>query len=449
MKLFRTLITIALTGLAACGGVDVEQAQICEYVVEALEEPTVRVDIVERSVDPDAENAVMIRYEARRPGDAAVGHWVSCRFAGSGLDVERLVLTGVATDRRGALSQSRVHMLHRFWLRKFEALAAVKGAGDDDGRSLTRHLLYFLQLSLNALSVSCVYGLLAMAYTLIYGIIGRINLAFGEFAMLGAYATLVGVHLFSGTDVALALALVTVLAAAVLTGALWGWTAERTVFRPLLRGSSQAVLIATIGLAIFLQEAVRLSHGARERWVQQIFGDTHTIAAVSGFSAVVTTFQLVIVAATVFLFVIHRRYLERSRFGLDWRACAQDSGMATLCGVDAGRTLRLTFALGGAYAAMAGCVVTLYYGGASFYMGTLLGFKALTAAIVGGIGSVTGAIVGAVVIGFVETYWSGYLEIAYRDIAVFGLLAVVLIFRPEGLVARSTDALTGRISTSR
>ena len=123
--------------------------------------------------------------------------------------------------------------------------------------------------------------------------------------------------------------------------------------------------------------------------------------------------------------------------------------MATLCGVDAGRTLRLTFALGGAYAAMAGCVVTLYYGGASFYMGTLLGFKALTAAIVGGIGSVTGAIVGAVVIGFVETYWSGYLEIAYRDIAVFGLLAVVLIFRPEGLVARSTDALTGRISTSR
>lgn len=443
------IVVLSALFLGACGQVDVEQAKICEYVVEALEGRAAEIEVLGRVVDSDAENAVIVRYRARLAGAAKSEHWISCRFGGAGLDIERLELTGVVSDHRGELAKTQLHLLRRFWLGKFEALAAVKGAGEGDGQSVYKSLLYFSQLCLNALVVSAVYALLAMAYTLIYGIIGRINLAFGEFAIIGAFVTLLGFLLFSGSGVGLPLALVTVLAAATATGALYGWVSERIIFRPLLGGSSQAVLIATIGLAIFLQEFVRLSQGARVRWVQQVLGDPHTIAATPGFTMVVTPFQMVIVVAVGLLFVAHRRYLDRSRFGLDWRACAQDVRMASLCGVDPERTLMLTFALGGAYAALAGYTVTLYYGVASFYMGTMLGFKALTAAIVGGIGSVTGAILGAVVIGVVETFWSGYLEIAYRDIAVFTLLAMVLIFRPAGLVATPVIELTSGFSTSR
>jgi branched-chain amino acid transport system permease protein len=428
-----------LLTVAACSDVDVEQARVCELLLPVLEDPGVSVRVLAREVDPKAEHGVVVRYRAGTAAGISAERWVACRFAGGGFAMDRLQLTGVATDRHGAMSDVQLFMLRRFWLGRFEAQAGVRGGALPGPRSPGLAALYFLQQAVNTLAVSCVYGLLAVAYTLVFGLIGRINLAFGELAMIGAYVTLLGVHALTvGGGIAVPMTLVAVLGLAAASSAAYGRATEFVVFRPLRGSPSQAVLIATVGLGLFLQEFVRLSQGARERWLQPVLGDVHALATAQGFTLVITDFQLLIVALMVVLVVVHRRLIERSRFGLAWQACAQDSGMAALCGVDADRTAAATFLLSGAYAGIAGWVIMLHYGGISFYMGTVLGFKALTAAVVGGIGSVPGAVLGGLFVGFVEIFWSAYLPTAYRDVAVFGLLAAMLIFRPHGLVARPT-----------
>ncbi|HLT02259.1 MAG TPA: branched-chain amino acid ABC transporter permease LivH, partial [Geminicoccaceae bacterium] len=199
---------------------------------------------------------------------------------------------------------------------------------------------------------------------------------------------------------------------------------------------SQALLIATLGLAVFLQEALRLLQGAEERWVQPVFSAAHDLGATPGFALTVNTSQILVVAIAGALYAALWFLMAQSAFGRAARACADDAPMAALCGVDVGRTVALTFALGAAYAAIAGFVVLLRYGGASFYDGFLLGFKALTAAILGGIGSVPGAMLGGILIGLLEIFWAGYLSLAYKDVATFALLAVVLIWRPHGLLGQ-------------
>ena len=433
MACFRKLVLLLFIPLlSSCSEVDVEQARACEHLIAAFEENSATAEIVAREADPEAAGTVIIRYRV-----AGEEHWVSCRFAGAGLETERLTLEGVATDRKGPLSAIQLQILRRFWLQNLEALAAARGAAAVDREKLLSHLLYFLQQVVNSLTVCAVYGLLAMAYTLVYGIVGRINLAFGELLMIGGYVTLLGVYLFAFAGAAvLPLALVAIAVLAAGFTSLYGWTIERLVFRPLRRSGTQAVLIATIGLAIFLQEYVHLAQGSRERWLQPVLSETHVLASAHGFTLVITTFQALIVLLVACAYLTHLKLVDRSRFGMAWRATAQDGVMATLCGIDAGRTVALTFVLGGAYAGVAGCLLALYSGGVSFYMGTVYGFKALTAAIVGGIGSVPGAMLGGLLIGLLETFWSGYLTIAYRDVVVFGMLAAILVFKPEGLLSR-------------
>jgi branched-chain amino acid transport system permease protein len=419
---------------AACSEVDIEQARDCEVLIPALEEPAATVEILRREADPTAENAVVIHYRSRGSSGPAETHWVACRFGGADFARDRRDLKAVATDRDGAFSEIRLQILRRFWLSSVESQAAVQPVAPD---AAVDPLLYLLQQIVNALVVCSLYGLLAVAYTLVYGIIGRINLAFGELSMIGAFATLLGVALFAvAGGVILPLALLAALAFAMSVSALYGWATERVVFRPLRGSASQAPLIATIGLAVFLQEYVRLAQGSRDYWLQPVFSDSYLIAGAGDFPVLVTLTQILIVGLTAGLYAAHRWLVEPSGFGLAWQACAQDTRMAALCGVDVDRPVSLTFVLGGAYAASAGFMITLYYGGVNFHMGTLLGFKALTAAIVGGIGSVPGALLGGILIGLLETFWSGYLTVAYKDVAVFGLLAVVLALRPEGLLGK-------------
>lgn len=438
------LATLAALALAGCGEVDVEQVRVCARLIPALEAPGAEIEVGPGTTDATAEHAVRMDYRVGRPEVEPARHWISCRFGGGGLERDRLRLTGVVTDR-GELSEIRVFMLRQYWLGLYEGQAQPAGDGAGRARSWSRALLYGLQLGLGGISVGCLYGLLAIGYTLVYAIIGRINLAFGEIAMVGAYTTFIAVTALAlvGTST-LPLALVLVLLVVAAVGAVHGLVTERVVFRPLREVPSQAPLIATLGLAIFLQEALRLLQGADERWVQPVFSAAHDLGAAAGFTVTVSTSQILIVGLTVALYGGLWLLIGRTGFGRSVRAAADDSAMAGLCGVDVGRTIALVCSLGAAYAAIAGLVVLLRYGGASFSDGFLLGFKALTAAIVGGIGSVPGAMAGGLLIGVVEALWAGYLSSAYKDVAIFGLLAMVLIWRPHGLLGQPVPLANDR-----
>ena len=434
-RTFGRLLALTLAGgVTGCGELDPEQLRVCERLIPAIEADGAQIDIVRVMADTAAANAVRIEYRTLGASGNPDGSWISCRFGGSGFERDRLQLTGVVTGAEGPLSEIRVFMLRRYWLDRYEAQASRDGADEEQGL-WARGLLYFLQLGVNGITVGCLYGLLAIGYTLVYGIVGRINLAFGEIAMVGAYTTFIAVTALALLGLGpfpLALLAVLVLVAAV--GAMYGFATERVVFRPLREVPSQAPLIATLGLAIFLQEALRLLQGAEERWVQPVFSAAHDLGAVPGFALTVNTSQILVIGLSVALYGALWLLMARSAFGRAARACAADVAMAALCGVNVGRTVALTFALGAAYAAIAGFVVLLRYGGADFYDGFLLGFKALTAAIVGGIGSVPGAMLGGLLIGLLEIFWAGYLSLTYKDVATFALLAVVLIWRPHGLL---------------
>ena len=301
---------------------------------------------------------------------------------------------------------------------------------------MTKDLLYFLQQCLNAVQVSAFYGLLAVAYVLLYGIANRINLAFGAIAMWAGYLTIGGIAVLSAlTPLVLAAVLLLGVAQALVGTMALGLVIQSMVLRPLIQRASLSILIATIGLAIALEEIMRLTHGNRERWLPPMLNDPMVLLQGGGFSVEVTPMRLIIVATSLLLSLALILFMARHRFGRQWRACAQDLRMAALCGINIDTTLAVTLVIAAGYAAAAGAVIALYYGNVNFYMGTVLGLKALLVAVIGGLGSVPGALVGGFVLGFLESFWSAYFAANYRDVVVFGLLILMLIFRPQGLFA--------------
>ncbi len=430
-------MALVLSAVLSGCGIDGEQMRLCRSLIPAFE-GSAAIEILRRGAEPSASHAIIVEYRTTGGGERDGDHWILCRFAGGTLAADRLVLEGVATDREGALTPVRLHML-RVWLGLFdrprpvgEPAMAVDGTSGIQGA-------YLVQQLVNAVAISSVYALLAIGYTLVYGIVGRINLAFGQLAMTGGFATVIGTTILAALGGwVLPLSLLSVLALAMLVGAVHGWATERLVFRPMRRVATQAPLIATIGLAIALQEYVRLVQGSRDRWLQPIFTERVELITTGGFTASIGVGQIMILTLTALLFAALHLLLTRTSLGRAQRACADDSGMAALVGIDVDRTIGRTFLIGGGLAAAAGFILAIYFGGVNFFMGHLIGFKALAAAIVGGIGSVWGALLGGILIGLLETFWSGYLDIAYKDIAVFGLLTIVLIYRPAGLLGRST-----------
>ncbi len=296
---------------------------------------------------------------------------------------------------------------------------------------------YFLQQLINGLTLGAIYGLIAIGYTMVYGIIGMINFAHGEIYMIGAFIALI-TFLIVGTagGATLVLALLIVLIVTMLLTAVYGWTLERLAYRP-LRGSPRlAALISAIGMSIALQNYVQLTQGARVKAIQPVIAGGITVTERDGFTVVLSYMQMLIVATTVVLMVAFSLMISRTALGRAQRACEQDRTMAALVGVYVDLTISLTFVLGAGLAAVAGVMVTMYYGVIDFYIGFLAGIKAFTAAVLGGIGSIPGAMLGGLLIGLIEAFWSGYFTIEYKDVAAFSILVLVLIFRPSGLLGR-------------
>jgi len=296
---------------------------------------------------------------------------------------------------------------------------------------------YFLQQLINGLTLGAIYGLIAIGYTMVYGIIGMINFAHGEVYMIGAFISVITFTILGPFGFASpVLAIVVVLMVALVFTSVYGWTVERIAYRP-LRGSFRlAPLISAIGVSIFLQNYVHMLQGAKMKPVQPVVRGGFVLAEEGGFVVQITYLQIGIIAATLGLMAGFTLLIHRTSLGRSQRACEQDRKMAALLGVNVDRTISLTFVMGAALAAVAGLIFTLYYGAVDFFIGFLAGLKAFTAAVLGGIGSLPGAMLGGVLIGLIEAFWSAHFPIAYKDVAVFGILVIVLIFRPTGLLGR-------------
>jgi branched-chain amino acid transport system permease protein len=298
---------------------------------------------------------------------------------------------------------------------------------------------YFLQQLINGLTLGSIYGLIAIGYTMVYGIIGMINFAHGDIFMVGSFIGLMmilALGLTAGAGLAfMLLALLIVLAIAMAFTSVWGWTVERLAYRP-LRGSFRlAPLITAIGMSIVLQNFVQVTQGARVKPLQPIISGGFVIS--EGAMVVRLSYmQIIIILTTVVLMTGFSLLIARTSLGRAQRACEQDQKMATLLGINVDRTISLTFVMGAALASVAGLMYLLYYGVIDFYIGFLAGVKAFTAAVLGGIGSLPGAMLGGILIGLIETFWSAYFSIEYKDVAAFSILAIVLIFLPSGLLGR-------------
>jgi branched-chain amino acid transport system permease protein len=286
-------------------------------------------------------------------------------------------------------------------------------------------------------TLGAIYGLIAIGYTMVYGIIGMINFAHGDVFMVGAFLALIAfLALVSIGVTAIPLALFLVLLIAMALTALYGWTVERFAYRPLRQSFRLAPLISAIGMSIALENYVQVAQGARVKPLPPLITGGYTLMKEGGFTVQLSNVQILVVVTTVVLMGVFSWLVARTRLGRDMRACEQDLKMASLLGVDVNRTISYTFIIGAALAAVAGIMHLLYYGVIDFYIGFVAGVKAFTAAVLGGIGSLPGAMLGGLLIGLIETFWSAYFSIEYKDVAAFSILVIVLIFLPTGILGR-------------
>lgn len=361
--------------------------------------------------------------EEREAGDtielAGGTHSLACRF-GRDSPVGPALLEAVVDGRK--LSPVQAQIL-RFALRlptPAELLAPTVAPP-----SLTARLGYVVQQLINGLSIGAALGLVAVGYALVYAVTGSIQFAYGELYMIGAV-------LVAGFCLALPSLPLTILLATLVT-ATYGWAADRVMWRPIRDAGMLPGLIAAIGLSLALREYVRLAQGSGNKWLPAIMPGSWRFA-LDGFELRLGHAQLLALALAGALAGTLGWALARTRIGRAWRACADDLEAAALLGVDVARTVSAAFVVGAALAAVAGAIVAVQYGEADFSMGYLMGFKALTAALLGGFGSIPGAFLGALLIGLLEAAWSAAFGLAWKDAAVFAVLILVLVFRPQGLI---------------
>jgi branched-chain amino acid transport system permease protein len=295
-----------------------------------------------------------------------------------------------------------------------------------------------LQQVLNGLILGSLYALVALGYTMVYGILELINFAHGEIVMLGALVSVTVLAALTGAGVPVVLALPLALAAAVAVCVSTGVLVERVAYRPLRNAPRLAPLITAIGVSIVLQNLAMIIWGRQ----YLSFPPVLDIQIFELHGATVTNVQILIVAVAGVTMAGLLLLVQRTRLGRAMRATAQNREVAGLMGVDVNRVIAATFAVGSALAAVAGLLIAAYYGIAHYNMGFMLGLKAFSAAVLGGIGNIPGALLGGLLLGVIESLGAGYIGVLtggflgshYQDIFAFFILILVLIFRPSGLL---------------
>ena len=296
----------------------------------------------------------------------------------------------------------------------------------------------FVQQLINGITLGSIYGLIAIGYTMVFGIIGMVNFAHGDVFMVSAFIALVAFLILTtwlGIS-SILITLIIVLAVGMTLTSLVNWSIERLAYRP-LRGSFRlAPLISAIGMSIFLSNFVQVAQGPRNKSVPPMIRDVFVIMERNGYEVTLSYRQVIIWVVTAVLLAAFWFLVTHTSLGRAQRACEQDQKMAALVGIDVDRTISVTFVIGAALAAVAGTMYLMYYGVVSFSDGFVPGVKAFTAAVLGGIGSLPGAVLGGLLIGLIETMWSAYFSIDYKDVAAFSILAITLIFLPQGILGR-------------
>lgn len=415
--------------------------RICRTALPALEAGA--SDLRVTGIAGPHRHRVRIDYEAAQASGAASAGFALCDFAAARPAVGTPDLIGVAT-RSGALSGATLFLLKHYYIETPDSLAAVP---DSDLRVLSVPQLppwaaYAAQQALGAAPRAAVYALLATSYALVYGLVGRINLAFGEVAAIAAAALgLTMAALASTFDAAPLLALPLGLAAAIAAGAIHAAVAGHFTFVRLRAAHPRSSLIATLGAALALMEYLRLAQGTRPNWLPSLAEGAVPIARAGAFVVTVSPVGMAAALAGLAALLALLLVMRRTRFGRAWRAYADDSFAATLFGIDGPRLVRRTLALAGAAAGLAASLMVVQFGALGFADGFALGLKALLASILGGIGSVPAAALGGLCIGLFESLWSAYWPIEARDGATLAVLVLVLVLRPGGLFATPAPPL--------
>ena len=294
----------------------------------------------------------------------------------------------------------------------------------------------FFQQIINGLTLGSVYGLIAIGYTMVYGIIGMINFAHGDVYMVSAYLAAIGIAVLSffGLHSFPLLILGTLAFSIVITG-VYGWTIERIAYKPLRNSTRLAPLISAIGMSLILQNYVQLSQGARQQGIPTLLEGALRLHIGDDYVQLTYTKLFIIVVSLLGMLAL-TFIIQRTKLGRMCRATQQDRKMAEILGINTDRVIAYVFVIGASMAALAGMLITLNYGTFDFYAGFVIGIKAFTAAVLGGIGSLPGAMLGGIILGIAEAQFSGMVNTDYKDVFAFGLLVTILIFRPQGLLGR-------------
>ncbi len=293
----------------------------------------------------------------------------------------------------------------------------------------------FLQQLLNGLAIGMVYALIALGYTMVYGVIQLINFAHGEIFMVGGYLALTAIWVLASylSRAPVWLIVPSLFFFSMLGSAVLGGVVEKVAYRPLRGSPKLTALITSIGVSFFLQNAVMLVYGAKEQNVPEILPPLRLELGAVSLSLV----QCIIVVVSVALMYFLTWFVGHTKLGKAMRACAENPEAAHLVGISTNQIVRATFLIGSALAAVAGTLFALNYGSINFHDGYLAGLKAFTAAVLGGIGSVPGAMLGGVLLGVCEGLAAAYLSSSWKDVIAFLILVIVLLCKPSGLLGEN------------